>query len=290
VRRSSGRSRRTVFGFAAALLALGLVAAACGSDDSSSGSGTTAGGGAGTTASGGAGTTAASTAEPVPGGKLVVGIEADTGSPWTPAKMLCAVSCYQTVGSVYDPLVLVNADGQPVPYLAESVEPNADFTVWTIKARAGVTFHDGTPLDGAAVEFNMESCQYSSLTGAAYLWVEDISSSGQTVTIKTKAPYAAMPRQFTERQCAYMFSPTWLKSLEDIPQRNANLAIYDASLAAPTGDPSKPVGLGAYKFQSYTPGNGNSFKLVRNDDYWRGPKAPSRRSPRASSATPATSC
>ena len=39
------------------------VAAACGSDDSSSGSGTTAGGGAGTTATGGAGTTAASTAD-----------------------------------------------------------------------------------------------------------------------------------------------------------------------------------------------------------------------------------
>ena len=24
-------------------------------------------------------------------------------------------------------------------------------------------------------------------------------------------------------------------------------------------------------FESYTPGNGNSFKRVRNDDYWRGP-------------------
>src|SRR5207344_2653298 len=102
VRRSSGRSRRTVFGFAAALLALGLVAAACGSDDSSSGSGTTAGGGAGTTAGGGAGTTAASTETPVAGGKLVVGIEADSGSPWEPSKVLCAASCYVTVGGIYD--------------------------------------------------------------------------------------------------------------------------------------------------------------------------------------------
>ena len=105
--RSSGRSRRTVFGFAAALLALGLVAAACGSDDSSSGSGTTAGGGAGTTATGGAGTTAASTETPVAGGKLVVGIEADTGSPWTPAKILCAaVVLPDDRQSCYDPLVV----------------------------------------------------------------------------------------------------------------------------------------------------------------------------------------
>ena len=30
--------------------------------------------------------------------------------------------------------------------------------------RDGITFHDGTPLDGAAVKFNIESCQYSPLT------------------------------------------------------------------------------------------------------------------------------
>ena len=123
-----------------------------------------------------------------------------------------------------DALFTATDDGAVAPMLVESYEPNADATEWTLKIRDGIKFHDGTPLDGAAVEFNMESCQYSSLTGAAYLWIEDISSSGQTVTIKTKAPYAAMPRQFTERQCAYMFSPTWLKSLEDIPQRNDSAA------------------------------------------------------------------
>ena len=137
MRQSPRRSRRTVFGFAAALLALGLVAAACGSDDSSSSSGTTAGGGAGTTASGGAGTTAASAETPVAGGKLVMGIEADTGSPWEPSKMLCAMSCYETISSIYDTLTNMTEDGKFVPYLAESVEPNADYTVWTIKARRG---------------------------------------------------------------------------------------------------------------------------------------------------------
>ena len=38
------------------------------------------------------------------------------------------------------------------------------------------------------------------------------------------------------------------------------------------GDPAKPVGLGAFTFESYTPGNGNSFKAKKNPDYWRGPK------------------
>jgi peptide/nickel transport system substrate-binding protein len=71
-----------------------------------------------------------------------------------------------------------------------------------------------------------------------------------------------------------MFSPQWLGSLPDVPQRKEGGPAYDATLAATpaNGDPAKPVGLGAFKFESYTPGNGNSFKAVRNPDYWRGPK------------------
>ena len=140
--RSPSRSRRAGLGLTAALLAFGLIAAACGSDDSESGSGTTAGGGAGTTAAGGAGTTAASNLTPVQGGKLVVGIEADTGSPWVPSKFTCAASCYVTIGSVFDTLAAVTEDGEVVPYLAESIMPNEDYTVWTFVARVGVTFHE----------------------------------------------------------------------------------------------------------------------------------------------------
>jgi peptide/nickel transport system substrate-binding protein len=157
--------------------------------------------------------------------------------------------------------------------LIESFEPNDDFTQWTYTVREGITFHDGTPLDGAAVEFNMESCQYSPLTAAAYTSVESIESEGQQVIINTRGPAVALPYLTLERQCSYMFSPAWLGSLEDVPQRNPDLPIYDEELAATPadGDPTRPVGLGAFLFESYTPGNGNSFRVVRNDDYWRGP-------------------
>ena len=80
-----------------------------------------------------------------------MGIEADTASPWTPAKVLCAISCHQIDPVGLRPADAADADGRVEPYLAESIEPNADYTVWTIKAREGVTFHDGTPLDGAAI-------------------------------------------------------------------------------------------------------------------------------------------
>ena len=211
--------------------------------------------------------------EPVHGGDLVFGIEADSANPWVPYRTSTATAGYVMMASVSDPLFTATAEGEIAPVLVESYESNEDATEWTLQIREGITFHDGTPLDGAAVEFNMETCQYAPLTAAALTWIKDISSSGQTVTITTNEPFVAMPRGFTERQCAYMMSPTWMRTLPDVPQRTEGSPIYDAELAAEpaTGDPAQPVGLGAYVFESYTPGNGNSFKLVRNEDYWRGP-------------------
>jgi peptide/nickel transport system substrate-binding protein len=248
-----------VFGFAAALLALGLVAAACGSDDSSSSSGTTAGGGAGTTASGGAGTTAASAETPVAGGKLVMGIEADTGSPWEPSKMLCATSCYATISSVYDTLTNMTEDGKFVPYLAESVEPNADYTVWTIKARAGVTFHDGTPFNGAAIADNLKRQQASFLTGAVFSDVatnpdgsaQIVQTDDMTVTITMKRPWVVFPI-YLAAQPGMIASPTWLAAADK-----------DVALE------SQPVGTGPFVFKDYKPGE--SFTATKNPNYWNKP-------------------
>ena len=46
--------------------------------------------------------------------------------------------------TVFDPLMIIAADGTPEPYLAESVTPNADYTVWTITMRPNLVFHNGT--------------------------------------------------------------------------------------------------------------------------------------------------
>ena len=49
--------------------------------------------------------------------------------------------------AIYDTLTALNEDGELSPYLAKSVEPNDDFTEWTITLREGVKFHDGADLD-----------------------------------------------------------------------------------------------------------------------------------------------
>ena len=211
--------------------------------------------------------------EPVRGGDLIYGIEADTANAWAPFRASMATSGFIMASSVSDPLFATAPDGELAPMLVESWELSDDYTTWTYHVRDGITFHDGTPLDGAAVEFNLETCQYAPLTAGAWAGVDTIESSGQDVVITNKGPSVAVPRFTTERQCAYMYSPTWLGTLADVPQRKPDSPIYDAELAATpaTGNPAAPVGLGAFIFESYTPGNGNSFKLVRNEDYWRGP-------------------
>jgi len=83
--------------------------------------------------------------------------ETDTGNGFCLPRSQLAISGIQVAAAVYDMLVVPNSKGEFVPYLAESVEANDDFTEWTITLRDGVTFHDGTPLDAAAVKLNLDT-------------------------------------------------------------------------------------------------------------------------------------
>jgi len=247
-----------------------LVASGCGGDDGDDGD--EPGGAEGVESPGS--TAVAGEGEPVRGGTLVYGLEADTANAWAPYRALYATGGYIPLASVSDSLFGVSAEGEAVPLLVESVEHDADYTVWTLHIRDGISFHDGTPLTGEAVKFNLDTCRASSVTSAAFVTVGDVTASGQDVVITTVGgPWVALPEYLTYGPCGYMFSPAWLGRLEDVPQRDATSVVYDAALAATPadGDPAAPVGLGAFVFESYTPGNGNSFRAVRNEDYWRGP-------------------
>ena len=147
--------------------------------------------------------------EPVQGGDLVYGIEADTANPWAPYRTSCATAGYVLLTSLSDPLFTATPDGEIAPVLVESYEPNADYTQWTLHIRDGITFHDGTPLDGAAVEFNMETCQYCAADRRRARRRSRTSVVGPgRDDHDQRALGRACPRCFTERQCAYMLSPT----------------------------------------------------------------------------------
>jgi peptide/nickel transport system substrate-binding protein len=273
---------------ALSVAALIVVAAACSSDNNKAAPTTSAAGATVSTvsssATSGSGTTSATLSpgerapkdppNPAHGGKLVYGLEADSAGAWAPYKVSCATSCLAVMRGITDSLFGVDPDGKMVPYLVKSFDHNADYTQWTMHLRDGIKFQDGTAFDGAAVKFNVDACRTSPLTGTAFAPIGKIDASGQDVVFTLQGgPWTALPAYFGYAQCGFMFSPKWLGSLADVPQRSPQSPVYDAALAATPadGDPQKPVGLGAFMYKSYTPGNGNAFVAVRNPDYWRGP-------------------
>ncbi len=212
--------------------------------------------------------------DPVHGGTLTFGLEADTANAWAPYRASLATSGYIPLSAISDSLFAVTEDGEITGLLVESWETNDDYTEWTLHIREGITFHDGTPLDGAAVKFNIDATRSAPLTAGALTAIDTVTASGQDVVITTKGgPWVALSSYFAYGGTGYMMSPTWLASLPDVPQRTEGGPVYDAAVAATPadGNPAAPVGLGAFRFDSYTPGNGNTFRAVRNEDYWRGP-------------------
>jgi ABC-type transport system substrate-binding protein len=93
------------------------------------------------------------------GGEIRYGLESETetGNGFCLTRSQLAISGIQVVAAVYDTLAVPNSKGDFVPYLAESIEPNADFTEWTIKLREGITFHNGEPLNAEAVKLNLDT-------------------------------------------------------------------------------------------------------------------------------------
>jgi len=70
----------------------------------------------------------------------------------------------QLVALVYDRLVSVDERGEPRPALATSWQPGRDNKRWEFRLRPGVKFHDGSPLNAAAVAACLKG--WSSVTAA----------------------------------------------------------------------------------------------------------------------------
>ncbi|MGE3326446.1 MAG: ABC transporter substrate-binding protein [Acidimicrobiia bacterium] len=256
-------------------MSFALVAAACGGSDDSS-SDTTTGGSATTAASNDTGSTTATTAagvaqttttvaqkpKPQPGGKIVIGVDSETGGAWVPAAMQCDSSCQLKIRTVLEPLAAFDNDAVSHPYLAESITPNADYTAWTIKVRPNITFHDGTPLNADAVLANLNANLNGILTGAQMTGVKFSTDAAgakvldatkvddTTVTINMLAPWVTFDRTILTGQAGFVASPTWLAKAESDQVAK-----------------SQPVGTGPFVYSSYAAGN--NFVVKKNPNYWR---------------------
>jgi ABC-type transport system substrate-binding protein len=184
---------------------------------------------------------------PRTGGTLTYGLEAESDG-FDPTKNRLAPSGTIVGLAIYDPLAAFDADLQPQPYLAESMTSSPDFLRWTIKARPGVTFHDGAPLDGAALKTFFDRARADALVGIAVkniAAVEVDPSDPLAVVVTMVEPWAAFPVTLTG-QLGMVTAP----SMADDPDSGR-----------------RPVGTGPFVFSEWVPDN--RLVLTRNDAYWR---------------------
>jgi peptide/nickel transport system substrate-binding protein len=233
-----GRWRRTGRAVVSAgIVGLLIATAACGSDDE---------GGDGAE---GAVVDASDAGDPVDCGEIVVGLEAETNS-WLPGTANFGNPGYNVAFSIYDPLMKRTTEGEPEPYLAESMEPNADLTVWTLTLRPDVKFHDGTPLNAEAIKTIWDNYLVApgSNLAANLAEVQSVDVVDDlTVTYTLKAPNAAFPDLLTD-PAGWPFSPT-------------------AAAAAGADAGSEPVGTGPFKFVSWQ--RDSQLVVEKNEDYWQ---------------------
>lgn len=184
------------------------------------------------------------------GGELVVLFEAESDT-WDIPGANCASSCITVMRSVADPMMIVNSDGEPEPFLLESMTSNEDFTEWTLVMRDGVTFHDGTPADGAAVQRSLVEMASGLLQGQVLVDLVEGTDSielvdDMTVKMTFGKPFATLPYNLSERT-GWLIAPSYW----DNPERAGAMMI----------------GTGPFEMVEWT--RGEQTVVERNESYWR---------------------
>lgn len=190
-----------------------------------------------------------SDAEPVKGGTLTMADYAETRSLNPTESYANGAAAGNPMAAVYDVLTRYDFDSQTwVPQLAETLEPNGDRTVWTLKLRKGVTFSDGTPVNADAVMgsmgYYMQNYGYQSLTLLANQTkmkkVDDL-----TVQFTVAAPWATFPAMLAGGPGMIM-APAAYDNPKDF----------------------EPIGAGPFELETYSPAE--ELVLKAREDYWGG--------------------
>jgi peptide/nickel transport system substrate-binding protein len=137
------------------------------------------------------------------------------------------------------------------PYLARSVEPNRDATVWKITLRDGVHDHRGRQLTADDAIYSLRA-------------VEDVKHGAYG------SPFSAFMNLKTglKRTGKLTFQMHLDRPIGDL----GAIARETSSIVAPRdwdANPKQPVGTGPFEFVSFTPGQRSLFR--RNPNYWAGP-------------------
>jgi len=146
---------------------------------------------------------------------------------------------------LHEPLLRYNENFEIEPNLAEEILAD-DPGTWTIRLREGVEFHNGKTVTAEDVIFSLRRIIAKETASFGGPGLGSLDPNGmtkmdaRTVRLKLKGP--------------------------DVTIRD-ELGQYFNGIVPVDYDPKSPVGTGAFKFGSFTPGQESRF--TRNENYWR---------------------
>ena len=150
---------------------------------------------------------------------------------------------------IFDLLLKMDIDGNPVPNLAERWNRLNPHTV-QFKLRQGILFHNGEPCDANAVKYSIERNIDRKMHSPSYHVLKSIERvdvvDNLTVNIVTKHPDGIL----LNRLCVagYIVPPNYIRKVGD------------------GGFERHPVGTGPFKFVKWL--KGKELTLERNNRYW----------------------
>ena len=186
---------------------------------------------------------AATSAAPVAGGTLRIGMAAESGALDPHAFS----ANFLVLDGIYEALVGYGSEGELKPELAESWTVAPDGESVELDLRDGVRFHDGTPFDAEAVKWNLDRWvgkEDFSFFRASQVIDEVVVTDADTVTLELSEPYDPLLQELSLARPVRFLSP------ESV---GAGDAFAD------------PVGTGPWRFVSNGP---TEAVLERNEDYW----------------------
>lgn len=167
----------------------------------------------------------------------------------------------QILVSLYDPLVWIDeATMEPKPWLAESWSWSDDGLTLTFTLRAGITFHDDSPLTAEHVAFSFLAYRddYDSVMAGVFALVNDIHvPDGQTVEVSFAEPDGAFLYNAASQP---VFSAAQYKShWESKPEGERTLSDFP-------WEQHPPLGTGPWVLAD---ADDDALTFERNDRYWQ---------------------